>query len=304
MFITLKETIVSQKNILKKIDILYVYLSFLVIIIGFVIFGYVYINIYHYDGLEGEYELSAPLSNGKLLGTDDRGRDLLLRLALSIKSYFVPGLLSVSISVIFGLILGILTSGTGANKVEKFGNSIGTLITDILESFPKYITILLIITIWANKVNFYWLMVVLGLINSAQVGKLISTKIRSLVKSQFVETAQALGISKAKIIGEHILFYNCRSIVLIQASLFMAEVILIEIGLSYLAEISSWTGVTIGEPFPSFGNILVIWRSNPNAWWIEVFTTLIVMANILVFYLIADTLSKRFKLKRTITEFE
>jgi ABC-type dipeptide/oligopeptide/nickel transport system permease subunit len=166
--------------------------------------------------------------------------------------------------------------------------------------------------------KFYYIVAILGVLNSAKIGKLALEKINTLKSREFIEAAEALGLNRWEIIGRHILWSNCLPPFIIQASLQMAEVILIEVGLCYLGVISKWgIGVT---PSPSWGNILVDgskylvgegwsegWRMVvfpflvvkylvvggwPKGLWMVVFPLFVIVSAILIFYFFADEINK------------
>ncbi len=245
-----------------------------------VIFSY----FYPYDGLDiGEV---TPFL------TDIDGRNLILRVIIGVKAYFLPGILAICISTLLGTALGIAAGGIWVGLSGKVLNFFARIIMDVLESFPKYLIILLMITIIPHP-NFYQMIAVLGIINSAKLGKMIMEKIISLKEREFIEATEALGIKKHDIILRHILFYNCSPLYFVQASVIMAEVILIEIGLSYIGSVSNWgLGVTICEPKPSWGNILVMSANHfSNAWWMSVIPLIAVVGNILFFYWVSDRIN-------------
>ena len=81
---------------------------------------------------------------------------------------------------------------------------------------------------------------------------------------QFIEAAHAVGAAARRILGRHLL-PNLLPALIVQATLFMADAILIESGLSYL-------GVGIQPPAPSWGNMLVDGRRYvDSALWIATF---------------------------------
>ncbi|MFH1097795.1 MAG: ABC transporter permease [Candidatus Desantisbacteria bacterium] len=262
----------------------------LLCLITAVLFSY----LYPYDGLD--------LGDVKPFLTDIDGRNLILRVIIGVKAYFLPGILAICISALLGTALGIATGkiwqGIGGKAVDFFARSI----MDVLESFPKYLVILLMITIIPHP-NFYQMMIALGIINSAKLGKMIMEKIISLKEREFIEATEALGIKKHDIILRHILFYNCSPLYFVQASVIMAEVILIEIGLSYIGSVSNWgLGVTICEPKPSWGNILVMAKNHfSDAWWMSIIPLLAVVGNILFFYWLSDQINKRYGSRNVIT---
>jgi len=110
---------------------------------------------------------------------------------------------------------------------------------DMLEAMPKYITILLAIIIippatrafrigFLQWYGFYWLTMVLGILNAPKIGKLIMEEINALQKREFIESATAMGLSKFAVASKHVLWYNCVPLFITQAAILTAEVILIE----------------------------------------------------------------------------
>ncbi|MEW6605847.1 MAG: ABC transporter permease subunit [bacterium] len=239
-------------------------------------------------------ELSPPTWE-HIFGTDDSGEDIFLRTIVAIRRYFFPGLLAVGIvTLLGGIILGVGSSSIWSEVfIGKVGISLTSSIMDVLESFPKYITILLIIT-FLDPPQFRDIVIVLGVLNSAKLGRLVKLKIESLQKNYFIEANEALGLGKFDIVFRHILFYNCLPIFIIQASLQMAEVIMIEIGVNYLASTSPWGYYPFGKNY--FGAILVDARDKFEAWWFTFFPVIMVVTNILVFYGLADSINRRIKL--------
>lgn len=277
----------------KESSALFFSIAFLGLIIILVVFSY----FSGYNGLDirDEEQLTSP-SISHLFGTDPDGRDIFLRTIIGIKAYFLPGLVACAISLLLGMLLGVLGSSIWQGVFGKTIIFISNCLLDIIESFPKYILILLMITI-IKEPNFYHIMIILGIVNSPKLGRIVKGKIESLNKRHFIEAGEALGLSKTKLVLQHILYCNCLPIFIIHASLQMAEVILLEIGLSYLGSISNWgLGVTIPEPMPSWGNILVIGKDRffEAGWWIVVFPLVVVVLNILTFYWLSDELNKKF----------
>ncbi|MCG3773078.1 MAG: Dipeptide transport system permease protein DppC [Nitrosomonadaceae bacterium] len=76
----------------------------------------------------------------------------------------------------------------------------------------------------------------------------------------------------------------------------MADVILVEIALSYFGSISlSGMGITVEPPMPSWGSLLVHGSNHlKTAWWISFFPAAIVVLSILVCYMLADSANKLF----------
>lgn len=223
---------------------------------------------------------------GHVFGTDFMGRDMLSRLIVGIQAYFLPGLLAIFIALVFGTMLGVLSGYRGGG----FDTGI-TYFTNLVDSFPRLVLILLVIA--AFKPNIYYIMLVVGLTNVPVVSSLIKGKILFLKQKNFIEADTALGLPTRTIILKHILWHNCRTLLIIQATLGMAEAILMETSLSYL-------GFGVQEPTPSWGNMV---QSGANyfmqgKFWPSTAPALAILFTILGFHLLGDGLNNILEGKR------
>jgi peptide/nickel transport system permease protein len=231
--------------------------------------------------------INAPaLTPGHPLGTDFLGRDLLSRLVLGIQAYFVPGLLAVAIALAGGSVLGIL-----AGWREGWWDRLITYFANLIDSFPRLVLILLVIA--AFKPDIYYVMAVVGITSMPVIASLVAGKIAFLRQKSFIEAARALGLPARTVILKHILWYHCRALLVIQATLGMAEAILIETSLSYL-------GFGVQEPKPSWGNMV---QSGANYFlqgnfWPSTAPALAILATILGFQLLGDGLNNLLEGKR------
>jgi peptide/nickel transport system permease protein len=166
-----------------------------------------------------------------------------------------------------------------------------TYVSNLLNSFPRLVLILLMVA--AFKPDIYLIMAVVGITNAPTVAYLIKSKIQFLKQKNFIEAATALGLKNVVIIFKHILWHNCRSVLIIQATLGMAEVILIETSLSYL-------GFGVQEPTPSWGNMV---QSGANyfmqgKFWPSTAPALAILLAIMGFHLLGDSLNNILERKR------
>jgi ABC-type dipeptide/oligopeptide/nickel transport system permease subunit len=145
------------------------------------------------DDIDLELMMAPPLTPGHLLGTDFMGRDMLSRLIVGIQAYFLPGLLAVLISLVFGTVFGVLAGYRGG----RF-DTIITYINNLVDSFPRLVLILLVIA--AFKPDIYYIMVVVGLTNVPVVASLVKGKILFLKQKNFIEADIALGVPLKTII--------------------------------------------------------------------------------------------------------
>ena len=245
------------------------------------------VNLLPHDPQEIDLGLMmAPPSAEHFLGTDFMGRDILSRLILGIQAYFLPGLLAIGISLVMGSLFGVLAG--------YWGGMLDTVITyfaNLVDSFPRLVIILLMVA--AFKPDIYYIMVVVGITNIPVVSLLIKGKIQSLRQKNFIEAAASLGLRNRTIIFKHILWYNCRSVLIIQATLGMAEAILVETSLSYL-------GFGVQEPTPSWGNMVQAGSNYfmQGKFWSSTAPALAIMFTIMGFHLLGDGLNNILERKR------
>jgi len=234
-----------------------------------------------YEAMDFQSILTPPLTNGHILGTDYLGRDLFNRLLLGTHAYLLPGLMAVSISILFGALLGSLT--LFANKRLR---KVITLSTELMQTTPRLVILLLIIAIF--EANIYYVMLVIGITNIPTVANLISHRIDILRNKRFIEASIANATPIHILIFKHILWYNCRTILISQAALGMAEAVLMETSLSYL-------GFGVQEPTPSWGNMVQAGSNyllQGNLWSSSI-PALAIMSVLLAFYLLAEVVVKQ-----------
>jgi peptide/nickel transport system permease protein len=233
-----------------------------------------------------ELMMAPPGTVGHLLGTDFMGRDMLSRLIVGIQAYFLPGLLAIVIALVFGTVLGVLAGYRGG----RFETAI-TYVTNLVDSFPRLVLILLVIA--AFKPDIYYIMLVVGITNIPVVASHVKGKIHFLKQKNFIEAAVALGLPTRTIILKHILWHNCRSLLIIQATLGMGEAILMETSLSYL-------GFGVQEPTPSWGNMVQAGANYfmQGKFWPSTAPALAILFTILGFHLLGDGLNNILEGKR------
>jgi peptide/nickel transport system permease protein len=230
--------------------------------------------------------MAPPGTAGHLLGTDFMGRDMLSRLIVGIQAYFLPGLLAIAIALVFGSALGVLAGYRGGRMDTAI-----TYATNLVDSFPRLVLILLVIA--AFKPDIYYIMIVVGLTNVPVVASHIKGKIQFLKQKNFIEAAVSLGLPARVIILKHILWHNCRSLLIIQATLGMGEAILMETSLSYL-------GFGVQEPTPSWGNMVQAGANYfmQGKFWPSTAPALAILFTILGFHLLGDGLNNILEGKR------
>jgi peptide/nickel transport system permease protein len=263
------------------VDLAYVgYGLFIVtLVVSSYILGSFHLLTHDPQDIDLELMMAPPGIPGHLLGTDFMGRDMLSRLIVGIQAYFLPGLLAIFVSLVLGSMFGVLAGYRG----RRF-NTVITYVNNLVDSFPRLVLILLVIA--AFKPDIYYIMLIVGLTNVPVVASLIKGKILFLKQKNFIEADIALGVPTSTIILKHILWHNCRSLLIIRATLGMAEAILMETSLSYL-------GFGVQEPTPSWGNMVQAGANYflQGKFWPSTAPALAILFTILGFHLLGDGLN-------------
>lgn len=224
-----------------------------------------------------EYDLTATLSapdRVHLLGTDDRGRDVLSRIIHGTRISLSVGFVAVSISLIIGIIIGA-QAGYFGGRIDLFLSRF----IEIIECFPTFILILTILAFLNPSI--YNIMAVIGLFGWTGVARLVRGEFLKLKNQEFVLAARALGFSPYRIIYNHIL-PNALTPVLVSATFGVAGAILLESSLSFL-------GFGVPPPAPSWGEILSEAMNYVDfAWWLIIFPGLAIFITVVSFNLIGE----------------
>jgi len=235
---------------------------------------------YHPEEMNLNAILSPPFTQGHFLGTDYLGRDILSRLMYGTQAYVLPGLLAVLIAIIFGSLLGVMSTFSQRRVANfiKFSNQ-------LILSMPRMVLLLLFIAIF--EADIYVIMVVIGISNIPSIAQLIAGRIDLLKSHNFIQSSIATGIKPGKIIFKHILWYNCRIILVNQTALAMAEAVLMETSLSYL-------GFGVQEPIASWGNMVQAGSNYflQGQFWSSTLPALAIMLVLSAFYLLSHTVNQ------------
>jgi len=199
----------------------------------------------------------APPDATHLLGTDGYGRDVLSRIIVGARASLVTGVIATAIAMLIGTTIGAL-GGYFRGPSDLWL----TRLTELVLGIPPLLLVLLIIALFGPSLRNTIL--VIGLVYWPPTARIVRGEALRVRQHQFVEAAVALGAHSRQVLRRHLL-PNVLPTLIVQATLFMAEAILIESGLSYL-------GLGIQPPAPSWGNMLVEGRRFvDSAWWIATF---------------------------------
>lgn len=219
--------------------------------------------------------LQAP-SGEHLLGTDDRGRDVLSRIIWGTRISLTVGLVAVAIELIIGVFLGAL-GGYYGGKVDV----VVLRLIEVMMCFPTLILILSLVAFLPPSV--YNIMIAVGITSWPEVARLVRGEFMKLRESDFATAARATGLRDWRIIFRHLL-PNAMAPVLVTATFSVAGAILIESALSFL-------GFGVPPPTASWGEILRQAQQNvATAWWLVIFPGVAIFATVTCLNLVGEGL--------------
>ncbi|MDJ0686668.1 MAG: ABC transporter permease [Alphaproteobacteria bacterium] len=223
----------------------------------------------------------APPGGAHLLGTDEVGRDVFVRLLYGGQVSLAVGLSTAVLTGLIGAVIGLIAG--------YFGGAIDTVlmrITDAIISLPLLPLLIVLAAIDLTKLGLsaeaaasseagmIRIVAIIALVGWTTVARLVRAETLSLRRRDFVRAARAQGSTPLRIIAVHIL-PNVSGPLVVATTLSVGNVILFESVLSFL-------GLGIQPPTPTWGAMLtnaqeVIWDTPALALWpgLMIFVTVI-----------------------------
>ncbi len=211
-----------------------------------------------------------------LLGSDRFGRDILSRMLYGARVSLAVGLIAMALALTLGIALGAAAAIGGWLVDALVMRSV-----DALLSFPWLFLMLALSAFLRPSASAT--VIILGATGWMPISRLMRAEILSLQNREFIVAARALGQRPLVILWRHLL-PNAFTPVLIQATLLIGNLILVESALSFL-------GMGIQPPIPSWGNLISEGRAVlVQAWWVATFPGAAIAFTVIAFNLLADGL--------------
>jgi len=220
--------------------------------------------------------LSAPGTNGFLLGSDSLGRDVASGIAHGAKTSILIGLVATMAAVFIGVIFGAL-SGYYGGKIDDALMRV----TEMFQTIPSFVFAILLVAIMKPSIES--IVIAITVVSWPGVARLVRGEFLALKNREFVQACHTLGMGDVQIMLREIL-PNCLSPIIVVGSLMVATAILIESGLAFLGlgdpNIMSW-GFQIGA-----GRTML-----RSAWWVCTFPGVAILVTVLAINLVGEGLN-------------
>ncbi len=223
-----------------------------------------------------------------LIGTDAFGRDQFSRLLYGGQVSLFAGLVAAALSVIAGLFAGAI-AGMYGGRIDE----VAMRFAEIFIAVPWFYLLIAVRAFLPLQISpvaaFVLVVCVIGVVGWGRPARLVRSVILSARERNFVLAARGFGASSSYLLRRHLMPLTSR-VLLTQMTVLIPQFILAEVILSFL-------GLGIGEPFPSWGNMLAAaqqYHVLVSYWWM-LLPGLAPIPVFLAWHSLAETLQERVK---------
>lgn len=211
-----------------------------------------------------------------LLGTDDLGRDILSRLLHGASLSLLIGLISVGLSLLAGIPMGLAAA--------YFGGRIDIMLSrafDVMLSLPSLLLAIIISAVLGPSLENA--MIAIGIVNTPHFARVMRAQALQEKSREYYQAATAIGAGHLRLMYG-VLLPNALAPLIVQATMGLSVAILEAAALSFV-------GLGAQAPTPEWGAMIHAGRNYfHNAWWIMAFPGLAIFLTSLGFNLLGDGL--------------
>ncbi len=214
-------------------------------------------------------------SRENLLGTDDRGRDVLARLIYGFRLSVLFGLALTAIGMLVGILTGAIQGYFGGRVDLGFQRFI-----EIWGSMPELYLLLIFASLF--EPSMLLLLILLSLFGWMGLSDYVRAEFLRNRNLEYVMASRALGLSGPQIMWRHLL-PNSLTPVIAFLPFRMSGAILALTSLDFL-------GLGVPPSTPSLGELLAQGKNNLDAWWISLTTFSVLVGTLMLLIFIGEGL--------------
>jgi peptide/nickel transport system permease protein len=180
-------------------------------------------------------------SGSHIMGTDDLGRDVFSRIVFGARASLEAGVLATLLALVVAVPLGLV-----AGYYRGWWDPVISRVTDVVLAFPFVIIAVGMAAIFGPSLRN--VVVAAGVTAIPWIVRVTRGEALALREQEFVRAAIANGARDGTILGRHLL-PNMAGTLLVQATVWIPQIIILEAVLSFL-------GLGVQPPTPSWGTML------------------------------------------------
>ena len=242
-------------------------------------------NPYSYDTINyfSDYPNPAPPSEQNILGTDDRGRDVLARLIYGFRISVLFGLVLTVIGTLVGILAGAL-QGYFGGRTDLFAQRF----IEVWGSMPELYLLIIFASIFQPSILL--LIALLSLFGWMGLADYVRAEFLRGRNMDYVTAARALGVSNGAIMWRHLL-PNAMTPVVTFLPFRISGAVLALTSLDFL-------GLGVPPTTPSLGELLSQGKENIDAWWLSITTFGVLVGTLLLLIFIGEALREAFDTRK------
>ncbi|MGH9106095.1 MAG: ABC transporter permease [Acidimicrobiales bacterium] len=221
--------------------------------------------------------LPQPPSGTYPLGTDELGRDILVRVFYGARVSLLVGVVSATVSAAVGAVLGIMAG--------YLGRAVDTVLArafDVVLAMPYLVFAIALFTATGGNGGVVLEIAVISFFSFGAVARIVRGQVLSIKEKEYIEAARSLGAGSVRIMFIDIL-PNVAAPVLVYFSLLVPVSIVFAATLAFL-------GIGPPPPTPAWGGMISdSLQYYQVAWWYLVFPGIALLATTLAFNLLGDS---------------
>lgn len=243
------------------------------------------LNPYSYDTINYFSEAPNPAapSHENILGTDDRGRDVLARLVYGFRISVIFALFLTVIGTLLGILAGAI-QGYFGGRVDLFAQRF----IEIWGSMPELYLLIIFASIF--NPSLLLLIVLLSLFGWMGLADYVRAEFLRGRNLDYVTAAKALGVANPAIMWRHLL-PNAMTPVISFLPFRISGAILALTSLDFL-------GLGVPPSTPSLGELLSQGKDNIDAWWLSMTTFGVLVGTLILLIFIGEALREAFDTRR------